>query len=815
MIDLQFFSRRVLSMLLVGVSLSFATYAKDDTPTPNSLLKDVPLKDEPFDFVQKKEPQKGFINFSFEKKSLVDIIGELALKKEANIILPQNAADLEMLKAQTITYRPQGRTEIPIEEAWQLLSTFLELSGFAISPKKPFLYSIERVGKPLEPGISRSVLPIFANVKPDMLPDSQEYIRYIYYLRNLRVPDEKDKDTNAIARILKDMLTPGAPVVFEQKTNAIIITDKANTIAAVMRIIDELDHSGFHETIQVIHLNNTPAQDVVKIFESLRAAAGGDGSGPSIRHDSRTESLSSFAEHTVLVADPRQNNIILMGRQSSVERIADFVSTYMDTAPDSGKSVLHSYDLQYLDATQFATVLNQVVSPLAPTGTQATAGQPTGPERYFQGVVIAAEEVKEVDIKTTTEEITLEATGGFLPTGLGSQKIFTGGNRLIVAALQDDWVRLKDLIEAVDKPQPYVILEVVIADVTGTRQKLIAGTIRNKTATNLPSNGFQLLSSNITAVNNVLGANPPQLDVDLLGIITGANASNPSLTSLLAPGSTIVSINDPSTPGIFGLLQILDTALYSKILSHPYLITTNNQKATLTNQELRRVVGNAIPGAAGVITVEIVDLPATLQVQMIPRLSSLQRLSLQVAVDINTFVDANSNTRLTRRVNTNTNLESGQVLVIGGLASTTQNDIVTGTPILSQIPIIGSFFSSKSRMPTTTNIAIFICPTIVHPKLRGGLDVYTADKIRKGQRDIDDFAIFGDTKDPITRLFFKGTNPAEQVLPKYLSQVSNPPDAEYIKGSRQRRREARRPTKRPEPPVTKKATPGEVAELVA
>jgi len=673
------YETRISIMLLLGCSL----YAEK---------KEAPIQDEPLEFMQKKQPQKGFVPFSFEKKSLVDIINELALKRETNVILPQNAADFEMLKNQMVTYRPQGRTDIPLDDAWNLLKTFLELSGFAFSPKHDSLVTIERIGKPLEPGITRSLLPIYANVAPDKLPNSQEYIRYIYYLTNLKVPDEKDRETNPIARILKDMLTPNAPVVFEPKTNALIITDKANTIASVMGIIKQLDHSGYRESVQVIHLNNTPAQDVVKIFESLRAAAGGDGSMSSIRHDSRTETLSSFAENTILVADSRLNNIIIMGRETSVERIAEFIQSHMDVAPESGKSVLHSYDLQYLDATQCAAVLNRIVAPLAPVGTQATAGQPAGPERYFQGVVIAAEEVKEVDIKTTTEEITLEARGGFLPTGLGSQKIFTGGNRLIIAALQDDWLRLKELISSIDKPQPYVILEVLIVDIRGDRRKLIAGTVRNKTATNMPTHGFEFLSSQISDVNSVLGAAPQRLDEDLLRVLTGSNNANPSLTSLLAPGSMIVSINDPATPGIFGLLQLLDSALYTKILSHPYLITTNNQKATLTNQELRRRVGDAIPGAAGVITVEIIDLPATLQVQMIPRLSSLHHLSLQVAIDINNFIDANSDTRLTRRVNTNANLESGQVLVIGGLASTVQNDIITGTPILSQIPLIGPFF---------------------------------------------------------------------------------------------------------------------------
>jgi len=763
---------------------------------------------------KKAAAQKNDILFSFEKKPLIDILTELSAKKGVNLILPQNPSDLELLKSQTIIHHPQGRTFIPISEAWDLVHTFLELSGFGISPKKKNLYVVEKIGRAQEPGLDRSILPIYVNVDPDHLPHSQEHIRYIYTdLDNLLVPDEKDKDTNPIARILRDMLSPGAPVVFEPKTNSFIITDKSDTVSSVIRVIKELDHSGFREKLEIIALNNVPAQDIVKIFDSLRAAAG-DNSAPILRGDARTESLSYFSEDTKIVADPRQNTLLIMGREAAVERISEFIRDHMDSPPESGTSILHSYDLQYLDAAQFAKILTQVVSPLPPTGGQATAGESSGPERYFQGVVIAAEEIKVVDIKSTTEEITLEARGGYLPTGIGQQQTFTGGNRLVIAALQDDWLRLRDLIESLDKPQPYVILEVMIVDVRATKQKIIAGSVRNKTVTSTPTNGFEALSTNISDVNSALGNKPTKLADDLLKVLTVPNSSNPSLTSLLEPGSLIVSFNDTATPGIFGLLQILDKTLNSKILSHPYLVTTNNQKATLASQDLRRRRGDAVPGAAGVITVEIVDLPATLQVQMIPRLSSLKALSLQVAVDINEFIDANSDTRITRRVNANANMESGQVLVIGGLTRTDQIDSNGGTPILSSLPLIGSFFSRKSKAVTKNNLAIFVSPTIVQPRLREGLNRYTNDKIRKARRDVDNSAIFGDTIDPITKIFFQASEPTDKVLHTYLENVNNAPAVDVIRTKKERTRLAKKSVKNlPKAPLVASQVAGPVSEL--
>ena len=605
------------------------------------------------------------------------------------------------------------------------------------------------------------------------------------------------------------MLSPGTPVVYEPKSNGIIITDRSDVIASAMKIISELDNSGFKETIEVIQLHNVPARDVVKVFDSLKKAAGEPAGSPYIRGGAQTESIGYFASDTKIIADDLHNTLILMGRQSAVERISDFVQDFMDTTPEKGTSILHTYDLQYLNAKEFAEVLKRVVQPLMPGGPQAAAGPVGGPERYFQGVVVEAEEVKAVEVKTTTEEITLEAKGGYTPTGLGAQQIITGGNRLIVAALNDDWVKLRDLIETLDKPQPQVILEVLVLDILGTKQHIVAGDIRNLTP-ECSNNGVQFLSSNITAVNSAIGAVPPELAVDLLGVL-GGNPGNPSIASLLAPGSLIISFNDPKTPGIFGLLQVLDSVLNSKVISHPYLLTTNNQKATIASQTLIRTQGDAVPGAAGVITIEIVDVSATLQIQMIPRLSSAERLSLQIAVDINEFTNVSTLTRLTRRVNTNANLGSGQILVIGGLTQITQTDIKTGTPLLQDLPLIGSFFSGRNKTTTKSNLAIFISPTIIQPKLRGGLNVYTADKIRKARRDIEDIVVFNNQRDPITRLFFRTPGGSDQLLRDYLTEVTNPPDAEAIKSAKEKRMQ--RP--RTAPPRTTRPKRGLVHELPA
>lgn len=757
------------------------------------------------------------VPFSFVKRSLVDIINFLAEKRKVNIILPQLAVDAESIKNQVITFEPQGTTEIPLKEAWSLLTMFLELSGFSLVPKNPKLYSITRTGRPEEGGVTRDTLPLYVGTPPEKLPKSEQRIRYIYYLRNLKTPSAEDKDTNPLARIFREMLSPGAPVIPEPKSNGFIVIDRADIIASVMTIIQELDASGFRETIQGIPIYNLPARDIVRVFDSLRKAAGESPPTPFIRNDSRAD-ISYFAADTKLVADDRTNYLYIMGRQTAVERITDFVHGYIDLPQETGKSILHTYNLQYLDAQSFASVLQNIVAPAAP-GAQAFQGPPGGPERAFQGVVVAAEEIKSIDVKSTTEEVSLDGQGEGPPTGIEG-KIFTGGNRLIIAAIQDDWIRLKDLIQSLDKPQPQVILEVMIADISTTREKLIAGAVRNPT--NVVSNsGVQFLSTGLTPAANVLNSPPTKLATDLLTLIgAGPPASVASFLSSVGdtPGSMIVSINDPRTPGIAALLQTFDQQMDLKVLSYPHLVSTNNQKATIASQIIKRAQGNAVPGAAGVTEVPIVDVPATLQVQMIPRLSSLERLGLQIAIDILQFATTNATdlTRLVRRVNVNANLSTGQVLVIGGLTQITTNDVITETPILSRIPFFGNFFRSIDKMTVKTNLALFIAPTIVQPKLRGGLNLYTTDKVRKGRRDVANETIFSDLRDPITHVYFNRGPRPDSIIEQYMAQTTNAPLPENIITAKERRLAARRPRKRPirqlnAPPQPEKATVAAVA----
>lgn len=725
------------------------------------------------------------IDFNFKNKKLIDIVDMLTKLRNVNYIIPQNAQAQADFKQQVISYEPEDKKSINIKQAWDITTLFLELSGFSWFEKEKGLYEIVPTGSTATSGVTREPLPLYINTKPDDLPNNESRIKYVYYLTNLKISENRDDPLN---QIFRDMSSAGAadPIILT-KLNGFILVDKANIIASIINIVSRLDATGFRETIEIVPLYNVSAQDVAKVFDTLKKAAGEEKASPFIRSDTKA-SISYFASDTQIVADTRNNAIILMGRETAVSRMRDFIHNHVDTIEESGKSILHYYNLQYLSASEFLPILQDIVKTEL-QGSQGTQGPSSGPERKFQGVVIDAE--KNIDIPPiqgpmdnetvrTPEGVKFDAKG---ITG----RIRTGGNRLIIAAMPDDWTEIKKLIQQIDQPQPQVILEVLVADITHRKTKQISGAVRDIRLEQLP-NGVGFLSSNITPVNNVVGATPTTLAQDLLRVISnsGTDTGVSSVSDLLSPGSLIVSFRDPVTPsdglnsaqnrtggGIWGLLAILDQYLDLKIITHPFLVSLNNTKATIRQSIVKRQRGDAVPSQSGVISVNIDDIPASIQVQMIPRISSETRLNLQIAVDIDNFLSDTSIDRETRRVETDSNLNSGDILVIGGLTRIDTQDSLTQTPILGQIPFIGRFFQGITKIVTTTNLAIFISPTIVNPRFRSGLDRYTEDKMRSVTSVLDDTIVYGDNRDPITYFFLPNRTANTNIIEEYLEQTKN------------------------------------------
>ena len=729
--------------ITLWILCSYAWLLAEEVSTPAALSAPAPTA------IVAKEPR---MRIDFDNEDLISIINQYAEKREINVILPQGPLAI----TQKVTFRLPEK--VPLSVAGNYIRTFVELAGYTMRTVGDTIEIVK-----LDPNSSRSSLPLYINVPPDQLPANQ-LIRAIYYLANLRVP-ESAQGSDPINLVLRDSLSPNAQYSFDPKSNGIIIADNSSVIATAMSAIIGLDASGSPDVVITVPLYNAVAQTVADLIKSQIVAVTPDTKGV-IRTDVKSEAGVYFTSNTRIVADNRRNSVIIMGKETAVTRLRDFIREYLDAPQDSGKSILHSYDLQYLDADEFAKVLQDIVTAKGIGG--QSQKEISGPMQFFEGVKIIPEVPRAVQ---AAKNVGASTDGG---------TVFRGGNRLIIAARKKDWLRIKALIEQLDKPQRQVILEVMIVDLTLTDDKIFASQTRNPSGLGFPP-GFEFQSAQIIGpILDNTQTNPPNattLAADLLRILLGdpPNTSLAFRTSSGADtGALIISLNDPNGSGIWSVFKILDKYVETKVLSHPFLVTLNNVRAEETLTTIRRATGDQSVGEGAVSTIRQKDFEAKLKVTITPRVSSLERLNLEIAIDIEDFTtsDVNNFTRITRRVQTNANLSTGQILVLGGLSQVREQEGSSGTPILRDIPFFGWLFKNNNRITTRTNLGVFISPTIVEPKLRKGQRRYTLDKIEHGRDDVDESRIFSDIRDPITRWFFmRDGQQGEIFIDEYLDDV--------------------------------------------
>lgn len=704
--------------------------------------------------------QQDPIFFQFDNEDLVDIIHKLAAKKEVNIVFPVKSP----LNARITMHLEEPLT---LDQAWEKLHTLLDLAGYALI-KKDDEWTVVKIEN--NNNILREPLPLYIGVDPSKIPDSDERIRYIYYLTNLKIGNSPQEFANTdLSKILTDML-PAQSFIPDPISNGLIMIDKANNIRAVVDIILQLDGTTLKETFEVMQLHNTNPEEVRKLFDSLLKAE------TAYKFDTKKQvsETTYFPKNVRTFAIPRTNSLLIIGSHAAVERVRDFIEKYIDVELESGKSILHIYKLQYMDANVIKNVLDKVLKSESGSGQSTDAAKnpinPKTQERVFDKIIIATD----------------------VPTE-GDKAAYYGNNNLIVACRNDDWVRVKALIEQLDQVQPQVIVEVLIANLALNDVKSLGSIAANPNELNFPP-GVNIQSAQIgpnVIVNPVQGSNPAtatlesSLAGDLMANIPNSSPPTP-LVQAIRPsiGPTVIAFDNGTAgengfvPSTWAILQMLDLFSYTKVIANPHLIATHNTKAYVKIGQTRLIQDQTVGSGGGTTVVRLKDVGAIYELTITPRIytgatpgGKDDAVNLDVFVKIADFIPGNTNNaRLEREVKTKAVLKNGQILALGGLIDHTINENLSGTPILSKIPILGWLTKFRSTTRSDTNLTIFIAPTIIEPRLRGGLSQYTKDYVNISKKYSNEAELFDSLQDPVTRFFFKRVHSSEDEINQFVKQ---------------------------------------------
>jgi pilus assembly protein CpaC len=223
--------------------------------------------------------------------------------------------------------------------------------------------------------------------------------------------------------------------------------------------------------------------------------------------------------------------------------------------------------------------------------------------------------------------------------------------------------------------------------------------------------GFNLLS---TGSGNTIGSTTTGQfgGVTGNGSITDTGSSSPFPNSATVSNVLNLFFFNPQVH-LGAVIEALKTQNLLQILSEPNLIAMNGKEASfLAGGEFPFPV--AQQNATGIATVTIQFREFGVRLKFTPVIQPNGNIHLHVAPEVSTldFADAVTvaGTTIpaisTRKAETEFELQDGQSFVIAGLLDNRVTNVENKVPFLGDIPILGTFFKSKSDQKSNSELMV-------------------------------------------------------------------------------------------------------------
>ena len=565
----------------------------------------------------------------------------------------------------------------------------------------------------------------------------------------------RNESAAQLVNVLRPLISPNNTIAAYPANNALVITDYADNLRRLMRIIASLDQPPASEPL-LVPVKNASALDMVAMINRLLADTGTQAGAPDAQ------------QRVTLVADPRSNSVLVRSdNPARALRVRQLIEQ-LDTPQRVGGNVFIVY-LKNADALRVAETLRGLYGGGAGDrggGFPAVTAVPTA----GAAVSTPTGTAMTTSAAATTPLASGAAASATAPIIAGAATIQAdvANNALVIMAPEPVYNNLRAIIEKLDVRRVQVFIEALIVEVTADK----AGEFGVQ---------WQVLT----------GADPRRVGVQGIGGTnftdrgSGRNIIDASVNlGSLAQGLNIGVINGSiSIPGLgtisnLGLLvRALATDAKANILSTPTLLT-------LDNEEARIMVGSNVPFVTGQYattgststvqpfqTIERRDVGLLLRVK--PQITEGGTVRMVLYQEVSR-VDAGTSTNATGPTLTKRSLESSvvvddqQIVVLGGLIQDQFTDTTDKIPYAGDLPAFGQLFRYDTRTRTKTNLLVFLKPTVIRTAADGrAITSERYDYLRGEQADIQ----------PDQRWFWPDTTAPELPSLPSMPGVAKPPPA--------------------------------------
>jgi general secretion pathway protein D len=502
-----------------------------------------------------------------------------------------------------------------------------------------------------------------------------------------------------LVNVLRPLITPNNTIAAFPASNALVITDYADNLRRIDRIIASLDQASSGAEPILVPLKNASALDLVALLNRLLTEPGA-AAGP----------IDAQQRVTVL-ADSRSNSVLVRadnpGRLARVRQLIE----QLDTPGRPGGNMFIVY-LKNAEAGRVAQTLRAMMSG-SDGGASSTPSAPPTPALFLgnapmAGAVPAAATPAPLAVAPVPSTTSFSANGATITADLAS-------NALIIMAPEPVYNNLRAIIEKLDVRRAQVYVEALIVEVSadkaaefGIQWQALSG--YNSTQTRV------IGGTNFTprgSGNNIIdvAVNPGTVGQGLaLGVMKG---------TVTIPGLGTIT-------NLAFLARALETQVGANILSTPTLMTLDNEEARIiVGQNIQLVTGSyATTGGSNTVTpfqtFERKDVGIVLRVKPQITEGGTVRLNLYQEVSRVEDVTVAAGIVLSKRALESTVVvDDTQIIVLGGLIEDRLTDGSDKVPLFGDIPLAGALFRYDARRRQKTNLMIFIKPTVLRTAADG------------------------------------------------------------------------------------------------
>ncbi|MBD1400487.1 type II secretion system secretin GspD [Pelovirga terrestris] len=594
------------------------------------------------------------ITLDFQNVELVDMIGTISELTGKNFLYD------ETVRGKVSILSPEP---VSLDEAYRLFLTVLRVRGFAVVPAG---------------GVNKIVA--LATAKEETLPFTNQrglgdqHVTRILTVRHLDA-------TVAVETIMRPLMPRTSHVVAHQATNTIVITDTAENIERLNRLLHILDKTWDNDRIELVPLRFADAADVAAMTMQILE---GDGSvAPTTGRAARAAAPGKKRIAGQIIPYERTNTLALQGEQLFIDQAKELIAQ-LDVEVEAGFTGVHVYYLEHAEAEPLAETINQIIA--------GAARAPSAP-RAAEGQQQAADLFK--DVKVTADK----------PT-----------NSLIINASQDEFRNVMSLIGQLDIKRKQVFVEALIMDLSMNAVLKLGTSLQG--AIDVGNDSLLFGASGSTP------ASAAGLVTDGVSSVLNQAVEGIMLGGMFNPITYTVGDITMTVPALSALINLSQTDDDINVLSAPRLLTSDNEEAEIIVGENVPIITSRSSTSSGDNIISAVERQdAALILRFTPQITAGGLVRMKIHQEISgvkergTGVGTEDNVgpTLTKTLLRNSIVaRDGETVVLGGLFRNQVTKNVSKVPLLGDIPILGWLFKSTSDSEEKRSLLIFITPRVIH-----------------------------------------------------------------------------------------------------